>query len=174
MGGVELLGERVRLRPADDGDLDALTALLAEPEVARWWVRFDHARVRNELVHDDDPGATTYVVLHGDTDAVIGLIASYEQLDPEYRSAGIDIAIAPAWHGCDIAVDALRALGRHLIEDGGHHRLTIDPAADNARAIACYTKVGFRPVGTMRQYELGLDGTFHDSLLMDLLAAELT
>jgi len=33
--------------------------------------------------------------------------------------------------------------------------------------------VGFRPVGVMRRYERGADGTFHDGLLMDLLAEEL-
>ena len=49
----------------------------------------------------------------------------------------------------------------------------VDPAATNTQAIACYAAVGFRPVGVMRQYELGPDGTFHDGLLMDLLAAEL-
>ena len=65
-------------------------------------------------------------------------------------------------------------LARHLIEHHGHHRLIIDPAADNAAAAASYAKVGFRPVGVMRQYERGPDGTWHDCLLMDLLAAELT
>ena len=55
----------------------------------------------------------------------------------------------------------------------GHHRLTIDPAADNAKAIRSYERVGFRPVGIMRRYERGLDGTWHDGLLMDLLAGEL-
>lgn len=49
----------------------------------------------------------------------------------------------------------------------------IDPAADNVAAIRGYGKVGFRPVGIMRQYERGSDGTWHDGLLMDLLAAEL-
>jgi hypothetical protein len=34
--------------------------------------------------------------------------------------------------------------------------------------------VGFRPVGIMRAYERGRDGSFHDGLLMDLLAGELT
>jgi aminoglycoside 6'-N-acetyltransferase len=58
----------------------------------------------------------------------------------------------------------------HLIEARGHHRLTIDPAAANARAIRCYAGVGFRPVGVMRQYERGEDGTWHDGLLMELLA----
>ena len=50
----------------------------------------------------------------------------------------------------------------------------IDPAADNHRAVRCYEKVGFRPVGVMRRYERGADGTWHDGLFMDLLADELT
>ena len=51
----------------------------------------------------------------------------------------------------------------------------IDPSADNAAAIRCYEKVGFRPVGIMRAYERDHDGTgWHDGLLMDLLADELT
>jgi aminoglycoside 6'-N-acetyltransferase len=55
----------------------------------------------------------------------------------------------------------------------GHHRFTIDPAIANGRAIAAYAKLGFRPVGTMRSYERGNDGSWHDSLLMDLLGDEL-
>jgi aminoglycoside 6'-N-acetyltransferase len=51
--------------------------------------------------------------------------------------------------------------------------VTIDPAAANTRAIAAYAKVGFRPVGVMRKYERGPDGTWHDGLLMDLLREEL-
>ena len=65
-------------------------------------------------------------------------------------------------------------MARFLIDARGHHRLVIDPAADNERAIRCYRSVGFRPVGIMRQYERGLDGSFHDGLLMDLVAEELT
>jgi aminoglycoside 6'-N-acetyltransferase len=39
-------------------------------------------------------------------------------------------------------------------------------------AIRCYVAVGFRRVGLMRKYERGRDGTWHDGLLMDLLAEE--
>ena len=76
-------------------------------------------------------------------------------------------------HGRGVGTDAVRTLARHLIVDHGHHRLTIDPAVDNPAAIRAYEKVGFRPVGVMRQHERGEDGTWHDSLLMDLLADEL-
>ena len=60
------------------------------------------------------------------------------------------------------------------MEERGHHRLVIDPDVDNARAIHCYEKVGFRPVGVMRRYARGADGELHDALLMDLLAGELS
>lgn len=39
-------------------------------------------------------------------------------------------------------------------------------------AIRAYEKAGFRPVGTMRKYERGSDGAWHDGLLMDMLQEE--
>jgi aminoglycoside 6'-N-acetyltransferase len=76
-------------------------------------------------------------------------------------------------HRRGLGADAVRTLSRHLIDGLGHHRLVIDPAADNVAAIRCYAKAGFKPVGVMRRYERGDDGTWHDGLLMDLLADEL-
>ena len=76
-------------------------------------------------------------------------------------------------HGQGLGSEAVRVLARYLIEERGHHRLTIDPAADNAAAIRAYETVGFRPVGVMRSYERGPDGTFHDGLLMEMLADQL-
>ena len=32
-----LTGERVTIRPGEEGDVDALLAVLDEPSVARWW-----------------------------------------------------------------------------------------------------------------------------------------
>ena len=67
----------------------------------------------------------------------------------------------------------MRLVIAHLIAERGHHRFTIDPALANERAIRAYEAVGFRRVGVMRRYERGLDGTWHDSLLMDLLVDEI-
>jgi len=104
---------------------------------------------------------------------VVGAIQWQAETEPDYRHASIDIYLDPAVHGRGLGSDAVRTLARHLIVDQGHHRLVIDPAADNAAAIRCYSKVGFRPVGLMRRYELDLDGTWHDGMLMELLADEL-
>ena len=58
---------------------------------------------------------------------------------------------------------------RHLIDERGHHRITIDPAAANAAAIRAYEKAGFAPVGLMRSYERDVGGGgWHDGLLMEL------
>jgi aminoglycoside 6'-N-acetyltransferase len=105
---------------------------------------------------------------------VVGWVQYGEELEPDYRSASIDIYLDAEVRGRGIGVDAVRTVARHLVVDRGHHRITIDPAADNAAAIRCYSKVGFKPVGITRQSERGNDGTWHDSLLMDLLASELS
>ena len=105
---------------------------------------------------------------------VIGSIQFSEVDEPDYRSAGIDLFLATDAQGHGYGTDAVRTVARYLIQVRGHHRLTIDPAAANERAIHVYGKVGFRPVGVMRSYERGSDGTWHDGLLMDLLADELT
>jgi len=165
---VILTGERVVLRPGEAGEVDRLTAILAEPEVAGRWGHFDEAEVADQCVGSD----TAFVVtLDGE---VIGAIQYAEEEDPMYRHAGIDIFLTASRHRQGFGADAVSTLARYLFEGRGHHRLSIDPAADNEPAIRAYERVGFRKVGVMRAYERGPDGTWHDGLLMDMLAGELT
>ena len=165
---VTLRGERVTLRPVRPADADHLEEILAEPEVRRWWGEHDADRVRRELIEEDD--AVVYAIeVAGE---LIGSVQYGEETTPDYRHASMDIFLATAWQGQGLGTEALRVLARHLFEERGHHRLTIDPAAANERAIRAYEQVGFRPVGVMREYERGDDGSWHDGLLMDLLASE--
>ncbi|MER8184275.1 GNAT family protein [Kitasatospora sp. NPDC094015] len=166
-----LHGAAVTLRPATAQDIPALAAIRAAPEVyARWRGGADlAAEVAEDLA---DPSTPTLTVEYGGR--VAGAIQWHAEEEPDYRHAGIDIYLDPAVHSRGVGTDAVRTLARHLITALGHHRLVIDPAADNAAAIACYRKVGFRPVGVMRRYERGPDGSWHDGLLMDLLADELS
>jgi aminoglycoside 6'-N-acetyltransferase len=156
----------VVLRSASEADAAALTSIRSEPEVERRWGVLEDGEM-DEFVRED----TTFAIeVDGE---VVGAVQYEEVEDPMYRSAGIDLYVTTPRHGQGLGSEAVRVLARYLIEERGHHRLTIDPAADNAPAIRAYEKVGFRPVGIMRSYERGPDGTWHDGLLMELLADEL-
>lgn len=164
-----LIGERVRLREMTLDDLDETVRIRSTPEVSARWMSADVAAdVRQALLQD----GLHYLVIEDGRGTMVGGIQWEAEADPDYRHASIDIYLDPAVHGRGLCIDAVRTLARHLFEDIGHHRLTIDPAADNQAAIGCYSRVGFRPVGVMRRYELGPDGTFHDGLLMELLAED--
>jgi aminoglycoside 6'-N-acetyltransferase len=164
---VILSGPRVTLRTATADDSARITQIRHEPEVARRWGTPEEGELE-EFLSDEK----TFVV-EADGE-VIGAIQYDEEQDPMYRHAGIDIFLTTSRHDQGFGSQAVRLLARHLIEERGHHRLTIDPAADNAAAIRAYEKVGFRSVGVMRSYERGPDGTWHDGLLMEMLADQLT
>jgi len=161
-----LRGARVLLRPLADADVPALAAILREPEVARWWGDYSEARARDELTAE--PGWAIEV-----EGAVAGWLSFTEEDDPDYRQVAFDIFLTTARHGGGLGREAIALAARHLASRG-HHRFTIDPAVANVRAVRSYAAVGFRPVGVMRSYERGLDGNWHDNLLMDLLAEELS
>jgi aminoglycoside 6'-N-acetyltransferase len=165
---VVLRGNRVLLRPGRPEDADKLVRIRREPEVARRWGNADIEEEAREGLIGTEEGFV--VEVDGE---VVGAIQYGEEDDPMYRHANMDVFLATSRHGQGIGTEAIRLLARHLFEDRDHHRITIDPAADNAVAIRAYEKAGFRRVGIMRSYERGPDGLWHDGLLMDLLEGEL-
>ncbi len=166
-----LHGKLVTLRSATAEDSATLATVRATPEVRQRWGGGDD--LIRELL-DDLATPELHVLVIEFEGRIVGAIQWEAEDDPMYRYAGIDLYVDPAVHGRGLGSDAVRTLARYLFEDHGHHRLVIDPAADNFAAIACYQKVGFRTVGVMRQYERSADGNWHDGLLMELLAGELT
>ena len=163
-------GDLVRLRPLVKSDRAALIEVLADPSVVEWWDTRGPEGSADELIAGE-PGWFVWAI---EADGrLAGSIQASEEEDGDYRHAGIDIFMSAPFQGRGLGIDAVRTVARWLLEVRGHHRLTIDPAAANARAIRTYEKVGFKPVGVMRRYERGVDGTFHDGLLMDMLRGEL-
>jgi len=165
-----LRGERVVLRPVRDDDLPPLLAMLAEEDVARWFGTWDADRVRRDLLDPQDDEVVLAIEVEGE---VGGVLLVGEEEEPDYRCVSIDLALDAAHQARGLGPEAMRLVIEYMIEARGHHRFSIDPAADNDRAIRVYAAVGFRPVGVMRQYEQAPDGTWRDGLLMDLLADEL-
>jgi aminoglycoside 6'-N-acetyltransferase len=165
---LRLPGERVVVRSLTAADLPALEAVMANPGVRTWWWDFD---IGEFAPHTRDPDVEPFVIEHAGE--VVGYLQVSEEDSLQYRFAGIDISLRDDAAGRGLGTDAVRTMARHLFDDCGHHRITIDPALANARAIRCYEKVGFTRVGVLHDYERGPDGTWHDGLLMELLRPEL-
>ncbi len=154
------------LRPLARGDENHLLRIQNTPEVLRWW------DAPEDGFPWDEPSSTRLtIVVDG---AIAGLIQYWEEPEPRYRHAGIDLFLDPTLHGRGIGAEAVRRVALMLIEERGHHRITIDPALDNAAAVRCYEKVGFRRVGVLRRAERDVGGPgWHDVLLMELLEDDL-
>lgn len=164
---IELRGGSVHLRTTAADDRQALCAIRAMPEVRRRWRGDDlEAEFDADLLDE----TTHRLTIEGPDGRIIGLIQFDEEDDADYRHASLDLYLDPSVHRRGHGLDAVRTVVRYLVEVRGHHRLTIDPAADNEAAIACYAKAGFRTVGVMRAYERQVDGSWGDGLLMELLA----
>jgi RimJ/RimL family protein N-acetyltransferase len=162
MTGGELADESVALRPICPEDVEVLRAIHVSPSVRQWW---------------GDPGAewpggerhvVERAVWH--QDQLVGYVQWEESDDPMYRHATIDLFLDESAQGRGLGRQVVGLVSKHLIDDLGHHRIVIYPAAANERAIACYAACGFRPVGVVRRYERDVDGTgWHDGLLMELV-----
>jgi aminoglycoside 6'-N-acetyltransferase len=152
----------LELRPLVAADAAELRRIRSTPAVARWWDALEPG-----FPLGDDPESERFtIVVDG---RVAGLIQCFEETDPKYRHASIDLFLDPALHGRGHGTEAVRQMVARLLARG-HHRLTIDPATANRAAIRAYEKAGFRPVGVMRAYERDADGRgWHDGLLMELV-----
>jgi aminoglycoside 6'-N-acetyltransferase len=124
------------LRPLEDDSVERLAAIVAEPGVREWWGTIDDPqRTRRDLRNE---GAAFAIEVDG---ALAGWLGFSEENEPDYKHAGLDIFLAPEFQDRGFGRAALWLAARWLIDERGHHRLTIDPALHNRRAIAAYSAI---------------------------------
>src|ERR1044071_9436756 len=118
---MEIAGPTLTLRPVAPADVADLRAIHATEAVAAWW----GPPGERWPLEEHEPGLVLLTIWRGD--AIVGFIQFWEETDPRYRSAAIDLFVDPAHHRQGIASEALRILVEHLLTERGHHRITIDP-----------------------------------------------
>ncbi len=160
-----LHGEHVTLREIEPDDAAALRSAHSTPEVSRWW------KLPSDEFPFEDDDRDNPLTIERDGE-VVGLIQFMEETEPDERHAAIDIFVDPAHHRQGVALDAITTLVRHLTEERGHHRITIDPVLDNVAAVRCYERVGFEPVGVMRECWRDAQGVWRDCLLMEMIVTK--
>jgi aminoglycoside 6'-N-acetyltransferase len=165
VGWPVLAGERMILRPPTDADAAPLLDILSEPEVSRWWVGYTTDRIRSEIL---ESGNALVMEIDG---RCAGAIFLYPNDDPEYLHVVIHLFLGAEWYGNRYGAESLAIAIAHL-KSLGHHRFTLDPNVHNAPAIRSYERLGFRPVGVLREYQLRPDGTHEDGVLMDFVLSD--
>jgi aminoglycoside 6'-N-acetyltransferase len=130
--GVLVRGRLTTLRPADSGDVDRLVAWHADPEVARYWdgETFTRAEMAERLAR---PDVEAWIV--EEAAEPVG----YLQVHPE----GLDMFLVPFARGRGLGPDAARAMSRHLVDERGWSRVTVDPYAWNEGAVRAWARAGF-------------------------------
>jgi aminoglycoside 6'-N-acetyltransferase len=133
--GPLVRGQLTTLRPATAGDVDRLVAWHADPEVSRYWddETFTVAEMEARLRRSD---AEPWIVEAGGEP--IGFLQVHE--------TGLDMFLVPSARGRGLGLDAARAMVRHLLDDRGWTRVTVDPYTWNEQALRAWRRAGFVPV----------------------------
>ena len=142
---VLVRGRLTVLRPADAGDVDRLVAWHADPEVARYWdgETYTPAEMQDRLARED---VEAWIVEEA------GEPVGYLQV----HSEGLDMFLVPSARGRGLGPDAARAMARHLVDERGWMRVTVDPYAWNEGAVRAWERAGFVEVS---RHEVGGDYT---------------
>ncbi|MDY7225041.1 GNAT family N-acetyltransferase [Hyalangium rubrum] len=157
----------ITFRALSEADLPLLHDWLSRPHVAEWWeptptfeeVREDYLpRLAPQDVRPLDARAGVVQYLAYEGDVPFAFVQAYRVMAHQHEgwwqdetdpcALGIDQFIGlPDRLGQGLGTRLLRAFLQFLFEDPRVTTVQTDPSPDNARAIACYRKVGFRDVG---------------------------
>ncbi|WP_425244726.1 GNAT family N-acetyltransferase [Streptomyces citrinus] len=142
-GATVLDGERTRLVPTTENDLDLLAGWFASPAFVEHWggAPITREEVAEKYVGRRRPRVESFLV-HAQASPVG--YAQYWYAGP--ADGGIDMVLHPVARGRGWGPDATRALLSHLGETLGWRRVTVDPVRDNVRAVRAWAKAGFREV----------------------------
>lgn len=137
-------GDPGTLRPLTEDGAEAWVGMLSRERHA-WIIEYDGRLVGSVRLSDHNPADRRATLL-------IGI------LDPDCLGKGI-------------GTEAIRLIAAYAFDTLNLHRIFVRVISFNDRAVAAYKKVGFKLEGRLREAAY-IDGTYHDDLMMGLLAHE--
>jgi RimJ/RimL family protein N-acetyltransferase len=174
-----LTGESVYLTNLDPANADTARRWINDPEINRYLLTgqvpvsaADEAAWYQKAVADWSAGTAYQFEIHLIADDRYIGNCGLHKVDMRHRSAEIGILIGETSeqnHG--FGSDAIMTLTRFGFDTLGLNRLEIRSQADNDRSMHLYERLGFKPVGRMREATYTF-GHFVDEALFDMLASE--
>ena len=157
-----LIGERVRLRPLEEGDAASFQQWFNDAETLRWIgtvgyqisLAGEEQFIGDHHQNDWEHGVALAIEAtdRGDQPVLIGNIV-LRGLSAEHRHAEVGIGIGDTEsRGRGYGEDAMRTLCRYGFEDLDLHRIELTTLAYNVRAVRSYEQVGFVLEGRRREH----------------------
>ncbi len=167
-----LVGRSVRLEPMGPEHAEGLRPLfvgdaaesMADLLVETARVGLSRARTRSDRAD--------WAIVRQDDGTVVGEVVLFE-LDEEHAAMTFRIAlVGPEVFGRGYGSESTCLVRDFAFGPLGLHRLSLDVAEENQRAVRVYEKAGFRHEGRRRQVRK-VDGQWRDQLLMAILDSDL-
>jgi len=173
-----IIGERVRLRAMEKGDLSVFVRWFNDPEVRRNLMMVQPLSMGQEekwyadmLDRPVDEHPLCIEVKQGEDWVFIGNLA-FMHIDQHDRSAEIGISIGEKrfWNQ-GYGTEAMRLMVGHGFENLNFNRIYLRVYETNPRGKRCYEKAGFSVEGCLRQARF-LEGKYVDASIMSILKSE--
>jgi RimJ/RimL family protein N-acetyltransferase len=171
-----LEGNLVRLRAREPEDLERNLRWMNDREVRQFLLetRYPVSRAEEEKWMEANQGSSfqnVRLAIETKDGQHIGNI-DLGPASPEHRRASLGVMIGEkeCW-GRGYGTDAIRTLLRFAFLEMNLNRVWLTVDENNARALACYRKCGFREEGRLRQDRFK-HGRYWDAIVMGILRAE--
>lgn len=148
---MELLTERLILRPWEDADAEALYAYASDPDIgpAAGWPVHTSVQMSREVIRDVLQAPETYAVALRETDEPVGSIGlmkpRLQDIEPTEHALELGYWIGKPYWGRGLIPEAARALIDHAFADLGCDQLWCAYFEGNAKSARVQEKLGFIP-----------------------------
>lgn len=159
-------GARLRLRIAEECDLDFILASEAEPENAKYIVADSRSYHRDTL---DSPAAVHFIVERKDTGAAVGFLVATGRNSPDHEQYWRRVIINERGKG--YGKEAMELLAAWAFEDAKAHRAWLDCKDYNDRALHVYESMGMQREGLLRD-TIFVDGKYENLVVLAILEGE--
>lgn len=174
---ITLRTERLLLRPVGESDSADLFALLGDRHAMRYWDEppWEHADLAAGFIQQSQARAAEgsgvrLIVADRESAGFLGWCA-INDVDPDFRSAGLSVALSPLAWGRGYATEGLTALLDWAFPRFDLNRVQAETDTRNLPCARLLEKVGFRREGTLRQ-DCVVEGVVSDTWVYGLIASD--
>jgi len=175
---IVLENNRVRLRPLDTADFEALKPAAFDPAIWQFTLtRADDAVSLADYlataVHDREAGRRyAFAIIDRETGQLAGSTSYYNLVPHDQR-----LSIGYTWVGRDFQRSGLNRAAKHLLlsyafDHLGYERVELETDARNEQSQQAMRRMGATEEGTLRRHRLTQGGVRRDTVIFSIIRPE--